>query len=498
MAELVITIDGPAASGKSTMARSLAERLAATFLDTGAMYRAITLAAVRDGVELSDEGQLVRVVDQHRFDFEAAPGKMLVRIDGQDATEAIRDTDLTARVRHAASSPRVRERLVEMQRAFAAEHPKIVTEGRDQGTVVFPEARVKIYLTADAAERARRRVEELTARGQDADPEQMRQAIDARDRSDESRAVGPLKPASDAMLIDTTGLSIEEAVELIHRHVKQRLSDHKWRPPVRAEEKVAGPGSDLRNGRPKTTGVAGVAQQARDPGRTAHKNATSVAAPQALHTLMAAWYWLARFVCRMFCTLVFRYRMCGRENIPQTGSVIFACNHQSYLDPVFCGVAVKRHLTYVARDTLFHHRFFGPLITSVNAIPIGRDKADIAAMRMIIDRLREGAGVCLYPEGTRTHDGRIIPVKPGFGLLCRRSKAAVVPVLIDGAFEVWPRHQKFFSPGAITVCFGRPLQPEQIRTMTNQQLADHLTRTLRQMQHEARIEQGKKPYNYEE
>lgn len=213
--------------------------------------------------------------------------------------------------------------------------------------------------------------------------------------------------------------------------------------------------------------------------------------------LQAAWYWLARLGCRMFCAIVFRYRARGRENIPADGAFILASNHQSFLDPVFLGVAVNRPLTYVARDTLFRFRLFALLIRSVNAIPIGRNKADIAGMRAIIARLQQDEAVCLYPEGTRTHDGRIIPVKPGFGLLCRRSKAAVVPALIDGAFECWPRQRKLFSPGAVMVWYGPPLRPEQIRTMTNEQLADHLTRTLRQMQHDCRLRQGKQPYDYD-
>lgn len=222
MSELVITIDGPAGSGKSTVARRLADRLAATFLDTGAMYRAITLAAVRDGADLGEERRLVQVVEGHRFDFEAVRGKMLVSIDGQDVTEAIRDSDLTAKVRYAASAPLVRERLVQMQRAFAAQHARIVTEGRDQGTVAFPDADVKFYLTADATERARRRKAELDAQGEPADLQQIRQAIEARDKSDENRAVGPLKAAQDAVTVDTTGLTIEQVVERLYRHVEER------------------------------------------------------------------------------------------------------------------------------------------------------------------------------------------------------------------------------------------------------------------------------------
>lgn len=213
-------------------------------------------------------------------------------------------------------------------------------------------------------------------------------------------------------------------------------------------------------------------------------------------SLKAAWYWLARLGCQMFCALLFHFRVYGRENIPEHGAFILASNHQSYLDPVFCGVGLKRHLIFMARDTLFRFRAFAWLIRSLNAIPIGRDRADVAAMKKILARLKEGRGVCLYPEGTRTPDGRVAPFKPGFGLLCRRARAAVVPMLIDGAFECWPRHKKFFSPGAVTVQYGKALAPDQIRNMSNQELADHLTRTLRQMQNTCRAKQGKTTYDY--
>jgi 1-acyl-sn-glycerol-3-phosphate acyltransferase len=166
------------------------------------------------------------------------------------------------------------------------------------------------------------------------------------------------------------------------------------------------------------------------------------------------------------------------------------------LDPVFCGVGIRRRLCFVARDSLFRFKPFAWLIHSLDAIPIARDKPDLVAMRAIIARLREGEAVCLYPEATRTYDGKIVPFKAGFGLLCRRSDAAVVPVLVDGAFEAWPRQKRFFSPGRVTIWYGKLLPAEQMRTMTNEELADHLTATLRQMQTECRLKQGKKPYDY--
>lgn len=215
-----------------------------------------------------------------------------------------------------------------------------------------------------------------------------------------------------------------------------------------------------------------------------------------LEALKAKWYWLARWICRVFCILFFRVRTYGRENVPKKGAFILISNHQSYLDPMLCGVPLKRRLSFLARDSLFANWFFGGLISSVGTIPVKRGEADISAIKKVIGKLQDGGGVCLFPEGTRTSDGKIAAFKPGFGLICRRGKAAVVPVVIDGAFECWPRHKKIFSPGSIFVCYGRAITAEQAANLGDSKLAEVLTETLRQMQTKSRIKCGKKPYDY--
>jgi cytidylate kinase len=221
MADLIITIDGPAASGKSTAARLLAEKLGASFLDTGAMYRAVTLAAMQADVDMSDEDELLGVMETSEFQFSLRDDKMVVCINGNDVTEQIRQPQITANARHIAASPKAREKLVQMQRRFAAGRGKIVTEGRDQGTVAFSDADIKFYLTADSIERARRRQAELWAKGSDESLEQIQKAIEERDKSDENRTVGPLRPAEDAIVIDTTDLTIEKVVEKLLGYVKE-------------------------------------------------------------------------------------------------------------------------------------------------------------------------------------------------------------------------------------------------------------------------------------
>ncbi len=221
MTRFVVTIDGPAASGKSTVARRLAERIGATFLDTGAMYRAVTWAARADRVAWDDEAELAGVFDRHVFDFEPGAEVLKTLVDGNDVTQAIRSPELTALVRYVASSPAMRARLVEMQRQFATRYGRVVTEGRDQGTVAFADADVKFFLEADAAERARRRQAELDGQGVASDLDELTRAIEARDESDRHRQIGALKAAPDAIGVDTTRLTIDEVVETLFEYVKR-------------------------------------------------------------------------------------------------------------------------------------------------------------------------------------------------------------------------------------------------------------------------------------
>jgi len=222
MADLIITIDGPAASGKSTVARLLAKKLGVSFLDTGAMYRAVTLAAIENGVDMNDEQQLLDVLNNKEFRFVIKEGEMVTHIDGVDVSRRIRAHDVTINARHIAAWPRMRQKLVEMQRQFAESQEKVVTEGRDQGTVVFPNADIKFYLTADITERARRRQAQLANQGVNRDIEDIKRDLQERDKSDVTRKVAPLKPAHDAIVVDTTNLSIEKVVEKLFHLVEER------------------------------------------------------------------------------------------------------------------------------------------------------------------------------------------------------------------------------------------------------------------------------------
>jgi len=215
---MIITIDGPAGAGKSSVARALAQRLSFEFLDTGAMYRAVTLAALRAGCDLTNQDALRTLLDHLKL--EMSPGRVVV--NGEDVTAAIRSPEVTAASGAVASSAVVRQRLVEMQRRLAAGR-NIVCEGRDQGTIVFPDAECKFFLIADPVERARRRHRDLTARGDQITLEDVRRAQDERDRRDAARDIAPMLPAADAIILDSTRLSLDEVVESMEQYARRRI-----------------------------------------------------------------------------------------------------------------------------------------------------------------------------------------------------------------------------------------------------------------------------------
>jgi CMP/dCMP kinase len=215
---MIVAIDGPAGAGKSSVARALARRLGFRFLDTGAMYRAVTLAAVRRDLDWDDPAALAELAQQVHIELDGDR----VLLDGEDVTQQIRSLAITSATHYAANNPAVRAHLVQIQRQ-AAGTDNVVTEGRDQGTVAFPHADCKIFLTACPAERARRRLCDLEAGGEQATFDEVLHKQEERDRRDAARAVGPLVAAADAVHVDTDQLSADEAVDRLEALVRARM-----------------------------------------------------------------------------------------------------------------------------------------------------------------------------------------------------------------------------------------------------------------------------------
>lgn len=214
MKRIVVAVDGPAGAGKSTVSRRLAQALGYRYIDTGAMYRVIGVLAAERGIDLSDSARLAALCEATHIEFIEHGDRVRTCVDGRDLSAAIRTADAAQLASKVSAVPEVRHRLVAEQRAMAAEGG-VVMEGRDIGTVVFPDAPVKVFLDASAAERARRRTHELRAEATTADIERMEKEIAERDARDRTRAHSPLRPAADAVVVDTTDKTIDEVVAML-------------------------------------------------------------------------------------------------------------------------------------------------------------------------------------------------------------------------------------------------------------------------------------------
>jgi cytidylate kinase len=222
---LIIAIDGPAGSGKSTTARLLAKRLGYTYLDTGAFYRALTLKVLESGVSPEDAAAVLRLAETIKIELLPHEDKNRVFLDGREVTKSIRSPEVTNAIAPISENSKVRAIMVEQQRAIGRQGG-VVMEGRDIGTVVFPDADLKIFMQASLDERTRRRQEELAAEGTIRDYTVLRQEIEQRDLKDANRKVAPLRRAADAIELDNTQMTIEQQIEFILHALRKKLETH--------------------------------------------------------------------------------------------------------------------------------------------------------------------------------------------------------------------------------------------------------------------------------
>lgn len=192
-------------------------------------------------------------------------------------------------------------------------------------------------------------------------------------------------------------------------------------------------------------------------------------------------YRIARYTCQTFLAYYCRGRVFDLQNVPLDGAVMLACNHQSFLDPPMATCVLPRECHYLARDTLFRNPLFGRLISAMNAFPVKRGEADIGAVKETLRRLKAGNVVTVFPEGTRTIDGTIGPINPNSISIARKANATIVPTLVDGAFEAYPRTAKLPHFGRIYISYGKPITPEQIRECSNEEVAERVSAALQDM-----------------
>lgn len=429
---MIITIDGPAASGKSTTARAVAMKLGLEYLDTGALYRAITLAAQRAGQPAEEGEALDAFLASFKLRYRYRKGTVRLFLDDEEVTEAVRGVDVTSQVSAYSALPTVREHMVSFQRKFA-EGRNIITEGRDMGSVVFPHADLKVFLESDPAERARRRTKDFAAQGRKVEASTVQEELEKRDAFDSGREHSPLVKPEGAIVLDNTELSIEEQVEEVVRQAEANWPDYVVDPDelVVPPEKVAG--------------------LPRPPVRRIYK---------------ATWL-TVRFLMRV----LFRVRHHHVERAEIGGPMLVASNHISWLDPPAVGSAVPRELTFVAKKELYKFKPFGAFIAYFNAVPIRRGTFDRRCFDILRERLQTGNSVLFFPEGTRKPVGRLGRAKFGLGLMAQESGAPVLPIFVKGTTR-WKR--AFLRRDHVDVYFGRLLHiaPLEARGLEGRKLLD--------------------------
>jgi CMP/dCMP kinase len=216
---LIVAIDGPSGAGKSTLAKRLARELGFIYMDTGAMYRALALKVLREGVDLTDDAAMARLIESTTVDLQPVNGALRVLLDGTDVATEIRTPQVSQMASKASALPAVRARLLELQREMGR-RGSVVAEGRDIGTVIFPGAEVKVFLQASAAERARRRFAELRAAGQAVKLDETLREIEERDQRDSMRDLAPLRQAEDAVLIDSSSMDADQVMAQVLEHIR--------------------------------------------------------------------------------------------------------------------------------------------------------------------------------------------------------------------------------------------------------------------------------------
>ena len=203
-------------------------------------------------------------------------------------------------------------------------------------------------------------------------------------------------------------------------------------------------------------------------------------------------YDILRALARLVVVWFFRFRVTGRQHWPAAGGALVCANHQSYLDPPLVGLTCSRRMTYLGRTTLFENKLLAPIISFLDTIPIDREGGGLSGLKETLRRLKGGDMVLIFPEGTRTSDGQLQPLKPGFIAVARRSKVPLVPVALDGAYDIWPRTSPLPRGGRLAVAIGEPISALEVSQLSDEELIEKLTRSIRQCLDEARQLRGRR------
>lgn len=402
----VVAIDGPAGSGKGTITSIIAKKMGLNSIDTGAMYRSVTLACIRNDVDVNDIEKVKEILENINIELIKEKDNLIVKLNGEDVSKEIRENSVNKLVSSVSSIKDVRDKLVELQRKMA-ESQDIIMEGRDITTVVFPNADVKIYLDADLEERARRRYAQNQEKNIESTYEEVLEDMRKRDESDRNKEYGALKKADDAILVDSTNLTQAQVVKKIEKIIKKQKKVNKLEPKIYWE-------------RPETKWKLFVRKVTKGFLRTLYK-------------------------------IAYRMEITGEENktkAGEKGGFIICANHVNFLDAVAVVVFSKEKIRFIGKYDLARIGIIRWLAHLFDVIPIKRNTQDMEAMKRSLKALKNGEILGIFPEGTRRGMAKNQKVKNGAAFMAIRAGVPVVPVGISGSFKPF---------GKVKIKYGEPI-----------------------------------------
>ncbi len=386
-----IAIDGPGGAGKSTVAKAVAKELGIIYVDTGALYRTVGYYVRQKNVEPGDKVEVPKLLPEIKVEVKYENGSQKVYLNGEDLGDKIRTPEMSMYASAVSAIPEVRAFLLDTQRDIANKN-SVIMDGRDIGTVILPDAEVKIFMTASAECRAKRRYDELIAKGADVKYEDVLNEMNERDHNDSTRDIAPTAAAEDSVLLDTSDMTFDESVAAVIRIAKEKIEKKKIDKPD--ENKFY----------------------------------------KVMYKLFAG-----------IIGFLFNIKVIDGDKEPDKGGFMVCANHVSASDPVvICYAFRKNQACFMAKKELFKVPVVGQLVKMLGAFPIDRKGGDISAIKKAISMLKEGKSVGIFPQGHRYPgvDPATTEIKNGTGLIARRAECDVLPVYIarkDNKFRLFRR-----------------------------------------------------------
>ncbi|MBP3503345.1 MAG: (d)CMP kinase [Clostridia bacterium] len=418
----IVAIDGPAGSGKGSITKLVAEKLNLECIDTGAMYRCVTLEMINKNIQINELDKIKNLLNDIDIKLEDENQKVL--LNGEDVTQKIRSIEVTKKVSQVSAIKEVRIKLVDLQRKMAKDK-NIIMEGRDITTVVFPKADVKIYLDADVEERARRRFKQNQEKNIESTYEEVLSDMKKRDKNDKNKEFGALKVAEDAILLDSTNLTIKQTTKEIIRIIKRKQKEEKIDKKVYEETK-----------------------------NTPFKKF------KLFLTKKVVYYG--------FYKIVYRIKKVNEKNIPDEGAYIICANHVNMLDALAVVCSCKRKVRFICKESMFKNKALGWALKLADTIPLNREKNDIESMKRSLKALKNGDILGVFPEGTRKGMEKNLKAKSGAAFFSLKTGTKVIPLGIQGSFKPFTKVKLVFGePLDFSEYYGKEKDKEALEKVTN-------------------------------